>query len=169
MSTRITTKSRPILTASTKLAHEILFALYEKQLMLSLPGPAVSAAGADDHVLFLRHLHRLSAPLRHWRCGLQLDREPHRRDHARFAAAGDAVLIVPEADERSGAVAVQADRMRVHRAGDAFRLHARQHRSENLVAGAARADFFHGNVLHRVRVGERLLEPRGGIALARTQ
>src|SRR5437899_2183082 len=83
-----------------------------------------------------------------------------------FAAAGDAVLVVPEADERSGAVAVHADRMRVHRAGDALRLHARQHGSENLVAGAARADFFHGNVLHCVRVGECSREPRGGFALA---
>ncbi len=67
----------------------------EEQSILALPRPSRFAVGADDHVLLLRHLHRLPTPLRHRRRRLQLDREPHRRNHSRVAAADDAVLIIP--------------------------------------------------------------------------
>src|SRR5262249_59744070 len=110
---------------------------HKEQPVLPLARPAVPAVGADDHVLFLRHLNRLAAPLGNRRGCLQLDRKPHRRDDAGFAAPDDAVLVVPEADERTGAVAIQANRMRVHRAVDALRLHASDHRRQDLVAGAA--------------------------------
>src|ERR1043166_4443037 len=87
----------------------------EEQAILSSICPTVLAISADDHVFFLRHLHRLAAPLGHRRRRLQLDREPHRWNHFRLAASDDAILIVPEPDERPSAVAVQADRVRIHR------------------------------------------------------
>src|SRR5262245_51832552 len=59
--------------------------------------------------------------------------------------------------------------MRIHRAGDAFRLHSREHRSENLVAGSSRTDFLQREVLHRVRVRERLLETGRRVGLAGLQ
>src|SRR5678815_2471361 len=82
-------------------------------LRLPAPRPPRHAIGPEHHVLFLRRAHELSVPLRHGQRGLQLDREPGVGYHAMIAAARDAVLPVPEPDERSGAVAVQADGVRV--------------------------------------------------------
>ena len=57
-----------------------------------------------------------------------------------IAAAGHAVLVVPQPDERAGAVAVHADRMRVHRAVDALAPScADSTEAQDLVAGSARA------------------------------
>src|SRR5262249_41966752 len=61
----------------------------QKQLVLTLQRPADLPVGADDRVFFLRHSHFLSSPLGDWRCRLQLDREPHARDHFRIAASRD--------------------------------------------------------------------------------
>ena len=97
-----------------------LLYLIKKQPILALQRPANLAVGVDDDVFFLRHPHRLAVPLGHRRRRLQLDREPHARDDLGVAASGHAVLIVPESDQRAGAVAVQADRMRVDGAVDAL-------------------------------------------------
>jgi hypothetical protein len=53
---------------------------------------------------------------------------------------------------------MQADRMRIQRADDALRLHAREHGLKNLVACASRANLLHRHVLHGVRIGEGALE-----------
>ena len=50
-----------------------------------------------------------------------------------------------------------------------LRLHPRQHRAENLVAGAAGPRFLHRDVLHRVGVGERALEAGGRVGFAGAQ
>ena len=107
-------------------------------------------------VLFLRHAHRLAAPLGDRRRRLQLDREPHARDDLRVAAAGHAVLVVPQADQRTGAVAVQADRVRVDRAVDVLAPScARARRPRISLPVRPGRNLVHHDVLQRVRVGER--------------
>src|SRR6516162_10139263 len=113
----------------------------EKQPILALEGPPGFAVSANDTVLFLRHLNRLAAPFRDGRRRLELNREPHGRHDLGVAATGNAVLIVPEPDKRSGSMPVHADGMRVHRAGDASGFHPREHSPQNLVARPTRPYF----------------------------
>src|ERR1043166_9117452 len=93
----------------------------EMEFRLALERPADSAGGIDDGVLFLRGVDGLAVPLGHLGRRLQLDREPHVRDHLRVAAAGHTVLVILKPDERTGAVAVHADRMGVDRSVDTQR------------------------------------------------
>jgi len=141
-------------------------AYLEKQLGLPAQRPAQLAFRIDDRVLLLSHPHRLAAPLRDRTRRLQLDRPPHARDHLRVAAAGNAVLVVPQPDDRARAVAVEADRVRVDRAVDPLLLHPRTRGGEDLVARAARPQLLHDDVLERVGDGERAHEARRGVRLA---
>src|SRR5690606_23598480 len=77
---------------------------HEVVLRLALVCPARLAVGAHDEVLFLGDLHLLVVPLRDRRRGLQLRGEPHAGDDLAVAAPGDAVLIVPEPEDRTGAM-----------------------------------------------------------------
>src|SRR2546425_11825525 len=93
---------------------------------------------AELGILFLGGADRLAPPLRNGRRRLQLDREPAARDERHIAAARDAFLVVPQADQRAGGVSAVADGMRVDRAVDARRPHRRERGREHLVAGAPR-------------------------------
>src|SRR3954454_4409810 len=56
----------------------------QEQGVLPLQRPPRLSVGAHDHVFLLRHPHRLTAPFRHGGRGLELDRKPHRWNHARL-------------------------------------------------------------------------------------
>src|SRR5262245_58916272 len=71
---------------------------------LPLQCPPHHAIGADNRVLFLRHANGLVVPFGNARGRLQLDRKPHVRDDAMITTAWDAVLIVPQSDDRARTV-----------------------------------------------------------------
>src|SRR5687768_4914170 len=96
------------------------------KVKLSLPPerPRFGSRRVDRHVFLESHADALTAPLWNGRCGLKLDREPHGRNHRNVPATWHALLIIPQADERSGAMAMHSDRMRVHRSIDSRGAHA---------------------------------------------
>src|SRR5512144_3261999 len=112
--------------------------LDQPELVLTAVRPPRLAAGVDEEVLFLRHADRLVRPLGDGRRHLQLARVPHARDDLVIAPSRDALLVVPEPDQGAGAMAVDPDRVTVHRAVEPFALHALEHRGEDLIAGATR-------------------------------
>src|SRR5207247_339406 len=87
------------------------------ELRLAPQDPVHPAVGPELRVLFLRGPHRLVAPFRQWRRGLELDGEPGVGDQSDVAASGHSLLVVPQTDERPGAVPAVADRVGVDRGG----------------------------------------------------
>src|SRR4051812_8103331 len=106
-------------------------------LCLTLERPPRHTVSAEDDVLLLCAADRLPSPFGAGWAGPDLDRAPHVRDDAHVAAAGHALLIVPQADERAGAMPIQSDRVRVHGAVDALGTHARARRAQDRIAAPA--------------------------------
>src|SRR2546423_14610089 len=77
--------------------------------------------------------------------------------------------MIPQADERSGAVAAVADGVGVDRAGDPGRTHLRPRSGEHLVAGPPWPHLRQQDVLQPVRVLESLLQALRYLTLARPQ
>src|SRR5207249_3448991 len=124
------------------------------------------AVGPELRVLFLRGPHRLVAPFRQWRRGLELDGEPGVGDQSDVAASGHSLLVVPQTDERPGAVPAVADRVGVDRAGDPGRPHRLQCGGEYLVTRPPRPHLGEQDALQPVGALEGLLQTLRDVTLA---
>src|SRR6266513_273258 len=74
------------------------------KLRLPSQDPLHLAVGAEVRVLFLRRPDRLVAPFRQRGRGLELDGKPAVGDQGDVPASGHPLLVVPQPDERPGAV-----------------------------------------------------------------
>ena len=89
---------------------------------LGLPAVEVlDAVGGQGDALLQRHPHALAAPLGHRPAHGELQRVDGVGVHGVVAGPADAALLVPLADRRPGAVAVDADRVGVDVGVDALR------------------------------------------------
>src|SRR5688572_5080753 len=98
----------------------------QMKICLTPQCPGVGSVTVDGHVLLESHANALAVPLGHRRRGLKLDRKPHRWDYHRVTAARYSVLIIPEANERTGTMPVYTYRMRVDRSIDSLGTHPRK-------------------------------------------
>jgi hypothetical protein len=79
------------------------------------------------------------------------------------------LLTIPQADQRTRAVAVIADRVSIDPSVDAFGLHCSQRVRKHLVARAAGFHSLHQQILQPVRIRKRALDSGGNIGLALAQ
>ena len=86
-----------------------------------------------------------------------------------WSPPGNTVLIIPQPDQRSGAMPVHADGMAVDGPVDPFAAHLGERGTKHLIAGSPRADFFEQNVLEPIGVRQGFPEAGGGIGLTRQQ
>src|ERR671922_2685372 len=109
---------------------------HDVELGLASQNPAHTTVRTELRVLFLGGADAMVVPLGHRGGRLQLDREPAVRHQRDVPALGNALLVVPQADQGSGAVAAVADGVGVDRPGDPGGANLRERGGEHLVPGA---------------------------------
>src|SRR5215510_3709128 len=110
---------------------------------LTIQNPRYTTRFINNCVFFLAYPQILAAPLTHRCVYREFYRKPRAWKQRNIAPAGNALLAVPESNERTSTVPMIPDRMRIDRAVNTFSFHCGKCVGQYFVSRATRSHLPH--------------------------